>query len=216
MNLAFKALKIDTLWQPAGGDATGADQRHIKVKAEASGFHGGSFPKWELVHYEIPARGTLPPVQLHWHNGRNNLGTREQIENLLGRKLDWGDAGDKKWVDHAGIIIVGTKGKLHANGHNTVFTLLPADEWKDFKGPDPTLPRSRGHEAEWLDACKGGTAAWSNFAAYGSPLTQFVLLGNVATQVEGQLAYDPAAGTFIQNAAANALVKPDYREGWKL
>lgn len=215
-NLAFKSLKIASLWQPDSPATEKPAERIVRVKAEASAFHGGSFPKWERVHFEIPARGALPPLQVHWHNGRNNLGSREQIEDLIGRKLDWGDAGEKKWADHAGIVVVGTKGKLHANGHNTVFTLLPADQWKDFKGPEPTLSRSRGHEREWLDACKGGPPAWSNFTDYGSPLTQFMLLGNVATQVEGQLAYDTAAGKFIDNEAANALMKPEYREGWSL
>jgi hypothetical protein len=218
-NLAFKSLDIASLW-PRSSDANPGGrkpvERVVRVKAEASGFHGGTFPKWERVHFNVPARGALPPVEVQWHNGRNHLGSREQIEDLLGRKLDWGDAGEKKWADHAGIIIVGTKGKLHANGHNTVFTLLPADQWKEFKGPEPTLPRSRGHEREWVDACKGGAPAWSNFTDYGSLLTQFILLGNVATQVEGELAFDTANGKFIDNAAANALVQSEYRKGWSL
>jgi hypothetical protein len=216
VNLAFKALKIASLWEPGAAGSDAPANRIARVHSEASARHGGSFPKWERIHFLIPARGALPPVTVHWHNGRNNLGSRERIEDLLGRKLDWGDAGEKKWADHAGILLVGSKGKLHANGHNTIFTLLPQDQWKDFKGPDPTLPRSRGHEREWLEACKGGPPAWSNFTAYGSPLTQFVLLGNVASQVEGELRYDAATGRFLENDAANALVKPEYRRGWTL
>ena len=215
-NLAFKSLNIASLWHPDNATTQKPAEGIVRVKADASAFHPASFPKWERVTFEIPARGALPPVRILWHNGRNNLGSREQIEELIGRKLDWGDAGQKKWADHAGIVVVGSKGKIHANGHNTVFTLLPEDQWKDFKGPDRTLPRSPGHEREWLDACKGGAPAWSEFTGYGSPLTQFVLLGNVATQVEGQLAYDPRSGRFIDNEAANALVKSEYREGWSL
>jgi hypothetical protein len=216
VNLGFKALRLDSLWPDFGTPTAPPKEHNIKVKAQASAFHGGSFPKWELVHYDIPARGDLPPAQFHWHNGRDNLGSRERIEDLLGRKLDWGDAGEKKWADHAGLLVVGTKGKLHANGHNTIFTLLPEDQWKDFKGPAPTLTRSPGHEREWLNGCKGGPAAWSSFPAYGSRITQFVLLGNVATQVEGELSYDTSTGRFIDNEAANALVKPEYRNGWNL
>jgi hypothetical protein len=67
-----------------------------------------------------------------------------------------------------------------------------------------------------VDACKGGAPAWSNFTDYGSLLTQFILLGNVATQVEGELAFDTATGKFIDNAAANALVQSEYRKGWSL
>jgi hypothetical protein len=215
-NLGFKALKLVSLWHPGTTGADAPPERIVRVQSEVSERHGSSFPKWERVHFHIPARGALPPVVVHWHNGRNNLGSREQIEEHLGRKLDWGDAGEKKWKDHAGIVVVGSKGKIHATGHNMDFTLLPADQWRDFKGPEPVLPRTRGHEMEWLDACKGGKPAWSNFTDYGSPLTQFVLLGNVATQVEGELRFDAAAGKFLENDAANALVKPEYRTGWTL
>jgi hypothetical protein len=187
----------------------------VQVHAEVSGVLRATFPQWEKIHFSFPARDALPPASIHWHNGPAP-GSRALIEDLLKRKLDWGDAGEKKWKDHAGLIIVGTKGALHANGHNTVTTLLPEADWKDFKGPDKSLPRSNGHEREWLEACKGGPPAWSNFTDYGSPLTEFVLLGNVATQVEGRLDYDAAAGKFLNSEAANALVHREYRKGWEL
>lgn len=33
----------------------------------------------------------------------------------------------------------------------------------DFKKPEPTLKRVANHYRNWLDACKGGEAAGSNF-----------------------------------------------------
>ena len=110
----------------------------------------------------------------------------------MGKKLDWGDAGEKKWADHAGCLLVGTKGMLHSTGHNASFSLLPEADFKEFKYPDPILPRGRGHEQEWLDACKGGPAPMSSFE-YASRLTEFNLLGNVATQFDGQLEFDPSS-----------------------
>ena len=77
-------------------------------------------------------------------------------------------------------------------GTTRVLTLLPKEKFKDFQGPAPSLPRSRGHEKEWLDACQGGPAAMSNFD-YSGPLTEFVLLGNVATLFGKTIEYDPAA-----------------------
>lgn len=209
MNLAFKALRLDTLWSGGPGQ-----DRHVRVLAEVSETVHPTFPRWEKVRWEFPARGSFPPVTVHWHNGRVP-GSRPRIEDLLGRPLDWGDTGEKKWKDHAGLLLVGQRGRLHTNGHNTVFTLLPEADWKDFAGPEKTLPRSPGHEREWLDACRGGRPAWSNMAAYGAPLTEFVLLGNVATQVTGQVSYDPVAGRFDSDAA-NALMRGEYRKGWAL
>jgi hypothetical protein len=42
------------------------------------------------------------------------------------------------------------------------------------------VERSHGHERDWLLACRGGKPAWANFD-YSGPLTEFNMLGNVAT-----------------------------------
>jgi hypothetical protein len=42
------------------------------------------------------------------------------------------------------------------------------------------------------------------------------MLGNVATQVEGKLEFDPASCKIINNAEADALLRPEYRKGWSL
>ena len=158
----------------------------------------------------------LPPVTVHWYNGNGKApGPRAMIEEKLGRRLDWGDAGEKRWRDHAGCLVIGNKGMLHANGHNTEVTLLPEEKFKDFEDPPESLPRARGHENEWLDACKGGPAAMSNFD-YSVPLTEFGLLGNVATLHGQSLACDPLAMKVIDRDEANAALRRDYREGWSL
>ena len=207
-NLAFKALKLDALWQPEfKGD------KRVHLSAEISAKQDRTFPKWEVIRYDFPARENLPPVRINWYNGSTGPSSRSIIEDLLGRKLDWGDAGEKKWKDHAGILLVGSKGKLHANGHNTIFTLLPGNTAESRL--ERTLPRSPGHEVEWLNACKGGPAPMSNFN-YGGPLTEFVLLGNVATLHHGALEFDCSAGRFLGNTPANGAVKREYRKGWSL
>jgi hypothetical protein len=178
--------------------------------------HPHTFPQWEILHYRIPPRGELPEVTVNWYNGAGKAPQcREKIEGMLGYKLDWGDAGEKKWADHAGCLIAGTGGMIHSTGHNATFSLLPKDKFKDFQGPARTLPRSPGHEQEWLNACKGGPAAMSNFD-YGGPLAEFVLLGNVATLFGKTIEYDPAAAKVVNSAEANAALKREYREGWSL
>ena len=174
-----------------------------------------TFPKWDLIEFSAPRRRNQPAFTMIWCNGRAP-GGRERIEERLGRKLDWGDAGDKKWNDYAGLLIVGARGLLHSTGHNMTFSLLPEADFKDLLGPPRSLPRSPGHEREWLDAIRGGTPPCSNFVDYGSLLTEFLLLGNVATQCEGAIEYDPQAGVIVNNESAKRLCKAVYREGWKL
>jgi hypothetical protein len=213
MNLPFKALKLDSLWKRDA--STGADQL-VRLKAKVSGIHKETFPKWEIIHYDFPARGDMPPVRINWYNGSGQApGPRDMIEEMMGHRLDWGDAGEKKWRDHAGCLLVGTKGLLHSTGHNMSFSLLPKDKFKDFKGPSPSLPRSRGHEREWLDACKGGAPSMSNFD-YSGPLTEFVLLGNVATLFSHKIEFDPLALKIVNSAEANDALKREYRKGWSL
>lgn len=213
MNLPFKALKLDSLWK---ADTSISAKRSVQLQAEVSGIHKETFPKWEIIRYDFPARGDMPPVRINWYNGPGQApGPRDMIEEMMGRRLDWGDAGEKKWRDHAGCLLVGTKGMLHSTGHNMSFTLLPEDKFKDFKGPSPSLPRSRGHEREWLDACKGGPPAMSNFD-YAGPLTQFVLLGNVATLFGQRIEFDPQALKIVNITEANEALRREYRQGWSL
>jgi hypothetical protein len=213
MNIIFKGLRLDSLWADSADPGT---SRTIKLEVELSGVHQATFPKWEIIHYAIPARGDLPPVTVHWYNGGGRApGPREKIEQMMGRRLDWGDAGAKKWGDHAGCLLVGSKGMLHANAHNTVVTLLPKEKFEGFAGPAPSLPRSRGHEKEWLEACQGGAAALSNFD-YSGPLAEFVLLGNVATLFGKSIEYDPVAMQVIDLVETNAALEREYRAGWSL
>jgi hypothetical protein len=216
LNLAFKALRIDALWfpDPAAAEYRTID-RTIKVEAKVKEIVTRSFPKWEWLRWEIPARGKLPPVTVHWHNGRDPLAGRPQIEELLGRKLDWGDAGSKTYRDHGGLLVVGSKKSIQTNAHNADMKILPDITMKHMPEIEPVLPRSPGHEREWIQAIRGGDPAMSHFD-YGGPLTEFLLAGNIATQIDGELEYDPVNGEFLNNPKANALRHFDYRKGWTL
>lgn len=213
MNLPFKALRLDTLWNRQSGSSA---KQLIRLEPEVSGVHKHTFPKWEVIRYDFPARGDMPPVRINWYNGPGQApGPRDMIEQMMGRRLDWGDAGEKKWQDHAGCLLVGSKGMIHSTGHNMSFSLLPEEKFKDFEGPPRTLPRARGHEREWLDACRGGLAAMSNFD-YADPLAEFVLLGNVATLVGETIEFDPLEMKVVNNPQANAALEREYRHGWSL
>ncbi len=213
MNLPFKALRLDTLWDQQYDSSV---ENLVKLDPEVSGVHKHSLPKWEIIHYDFPARSDMPPVRINWYNGPGQApGPRKMIEQHLGRPLDWGDAGEKKWADHAGCLLIGNKGMIHSTGHNMSFTLLPEDKFKDFEGPPKMLPRARGHEREWLEACKGGPQAMSSFD-YAGRLAEFVLLGNVSTLVGKPIEFDPVAMKIVNNAEADRALRYEYRDGWLL
>ena len=207
-NLPFKAMQVDQLWQ-----ANTAGSAQIAVHVEMSELERVGFPSWSSIRYEIPSRGPLPACELQHHYGSET--GRQRIEAHLGRRLDWGDAGERKWKAHGGCLIVGTEGMLHATEHNSSFTLLPEDKFANFEGPPPTLPRSGSHEREFTLACKGGPPTMSHFG-YAAPLVEFLLLANIATFTGQSLEFDPLKCQITAPTEANALLRREYRTGWTL
>ena len=87
---------------------------------------------------------------------------------------------------------------------------------KEYKLPEKTLPRVKGHHYDWLQAIKNGTQAGSNFD-YGGPLTEIAQLGIIATKMLGQkLEWDSKNMRFTNCDQANQFINPPYRQGWML
>jgi len=114
-----------------------------------------------------------------------------------------------------GAIIVGEKGTLYLAHGPEPMQLLPEAHFADLKQPDPFLPRSPGHYNEWLDACRGGKPALSNFE-YAAKLSETVLLGNIACRVDQAIEWDPVAMKFPNCSEADEYLQRAYRKGWVL
>jgi hypothetical protein len=209
-NLPFKALKIDSLWY---ADPASNPPPRIRLHVEMSETERFGFPRWSSIRYEIPARGGLPPIELNHHYGAP--AGRKRVEDHIGRRLDWGDAGERKWKEHGGCLVVGTEGMIKSSEHNSSFTLLPEKKFAGFQGPPQTLPRSGSHEREFTAACKGGPKTMSNFD-YAGPLVEFLLLANVATLFGQTLEFDPLACKIVNHPEADAALRREYRKGWSL
>jgi hypothetical protein len=138
---------------------------------------------------------------------------RETIEPPLGHRLIAGGPGP--WHEHAGCLVVGSKGTIHSTGHNSTYTLMPEADFVDYQKPEPTLPRQGSHEREWLQACRGGPKAMSNFD-YGALLTEFLLLGNVATQFDRPIQFDPVTMQCLDDEEANNALGREHRAGWEI
>jgi hypothetical protein len=93
--------------------------------------------------------------------------------------------------------------------------LLPKEKFEGWTPPEPTLPKSPGHHQEWIDACKGGPPAMSNFS-YAGPLTETLLLGNVAMFAGHRIEWDGRRCRINNCDLADSLIRREYREGWRL
>ena len=156
-----------------------------------------SAPKSSVIRYQFPARGEAPPVSLTWYDGG---------------KLPECPAGiDKIPTKDGGTMYVGSKGTMVQQ-----FATWPqlAGE-KNFKGPSPTLPRSKNHFKEWTEAVKGGPAGGTNFD-YAGPLSEAVILGNVAVRLNKKIEWDAANLKATNAPEADKYLRREYRKGWEI
>ena len=165
------------------------------VEAKSSKVFVDTAPAWSVIRYRFPARGDLPPVTLTWYDGKK-LPPRELFEGETPR-------GN-------GSIIVGDKGKLYVPHYWGDGILLPKKEFAGFEAPEPTLPRSPGHYKEFITACKGGPAAMSSFD-YSGPLTEAVLLGNLAVRAGEKIVWDAKRLKAVGCPQADAFIRREYR-----
>jgi hypothetical protein len=121
-----------------------------------------------------------------------------------------------------GILFIGDEGTIMVSGAGGDPILIPEEKMRAYKKPPQTLPRSPGHYREWIDACKGGKPAGSNFDHAG-PLAEAVLLGNIALrrvlrdkQATEKLLWDGPNLRFKNMPDANQFIHKEYREGWTL
>lgn len=162
-----------------------------------------TYPSGSMVRYEFPARENMPPVTLTWYDG----GLRPMRIPELDEGMQMGSGGT---------LFIGDKGKILDD------KILPKSLRESYKTPIPYLPASPGHEEEWILACKGGVPAGSDFE-WAGPLTETVLLGNIALRRElkeklsGQaLNWDADKFGFPNLPEADKFLHYEYRKGWNL
>ena len=175
------------------------------VEAHSTEVNSETAPLASIVYYKFSVRENMPAVKLTWYDGGMMPPRPEELEE--GRRVG---------NENGGIIIVGDKGKIMASDENVQNPrLIPEAKMQAYKRPPKTLPRSIGHHKEWIEACKGGKAAESNFD-YSGPLTEVVLLGNLAIRAGKKLYWDGANMKVTNVPEANEYIQHEYRQGWTL
>jgi hypothetical protein len=174
------------------------------VSATSTKIMPESWPLASIVTWEFPAREGMPPVTVTWYDG--GLKPPRPVELEAGRELP---------AD--GILYVGDKGKMMHGGAGGVPRLIPEEKMKACTLPPKTLVRRSGIYGEWAEAAAGGEKPSEDWPACAAPLTELVLLGNVALRVGNKrLEYDAQNLRFTNDESATKLLKPEYRNGWTL
>ena len=166
------------------------------VEASSTKLNLETYPLGVIARYEFPARDDLPPVVLNWYDG----GLRAPRPKGIDPDVPINEP-----------LYIGEKGLLLGA------ELFPEPE-KNITGSLPRrLPLSPGHHKEWINACRGGPPAGSDFVNHSGLLTECCLLGNVAVRCPGtRLLWDGPNLKVTNHPAANQYLRREYRPGWNL
>jgi predicted dehydrogenase len=178
----------------------------ISVLAKTSGHNKESYPKSSKITYQFPASGKRGPVTMYWYDG----GKLPPTELFTGGKF--ADLVVDGKISDSGSLIIGDKDRLYTpgdygGGGRFIFT-------------DPTpvdFPESPGHFEEFIRAIKEGKPAMSNFPDYAGPLTETILLGNLAVWADGKkIEWDPRRLRAKNAPEVGIIVHPKYRSGYSV
>ncbi len=175
------------------------------VTAETADFGEETFPDWSIITYEFPARGAMPPVKLVWYDGGK----------LPKRPKDLGP--DRAFETRRGYLMYGDKGTIYdPNEKCEAPRIVPESKMRALASkPLPkTVPRVPGGDLfqEWINACKGGPKAGSNFD-YAGPLSETVLLGNLAILARGKRILWDSENLRVANAPElNKYIRRSHRK----
>ena len=199
---------------------------------EVEQMRGGSeerYPMGSRVRWDIPARADMPPVKVYWYEGLRQDASGSASGNLRTAKgddrnfpalmyelrkqfpdeeLDSGDSGTL-YVGEKGVIFTGTYGdKMH---------IVPYAKMQEAPQPPKTLPRPKGIFVDFLDAVRAGKKETSVSFDYGTRLTEFALLGNLAQHAGAgkKVMWDGPRMKVTNFKELNALVKRAPRRGWR-
>jgi len=183
-------------------------------------YYPESCPISSSVKLKFPMKNGKPDVKLYWMDG----GIRPERPDELG-------PDERMGGDDGGVIITGTKGKMMCDCYGANPTLLPTSKTKEINVPQTLARVPEGHYVQWVNACIAGfgKAETSSTFDYAGPLTETILMGNLALRSyitkssdgrsfpgRKKLLWDAENMKITNYDEANQYVKREYREGWKL
>ncbi|UCE48036.1 MAG: Gfo/Idh/MocA family oxidoreductase, partial [Phycisphaerales bacterium] len=103
------------------------------IQAEADNYdpkkHADTFPAGSVITFHFPAKGRRGPVKLLWHSGTRPIPRPADLE-------------PNRKVPPTGAIVIGTKGKIMHGSHGAGgVRIFPETRMKEYKRPEPTIPR---------------------------------------------------------------------------
>ncbi|MGD9854428.1 MAG: Gfo/Idh/MocA family protein [Planctomycetaceae bacterium] len=170
------------------------------VRAEGPEPLAESGPLWCIVHYEFPGtRHTTDLVRVAWYEAG-----RQPPRELFQAPADWPGSQNA-------VLFVGERGNLFV-GFPEMPELFPREAFADYQWPEL---EDHDHYTEWTSAIVGDGKTSCPFS-YSGPLTETVLLGNVAYRTGAMIEWDSPSLKAVGVPAAESFLRREYRPGWEI
>jgi len=190
------------------------------VEAEHSGHDGDSYPSWSRIKYDFPELDGRAAFKMSWYDG-GQLPDQELFGEVAAAIKSKAKDGEAKAFKPAssGVLIIGDKGTMYAAGDyaQSGIHIVGAEEL------DVEYPVSEGEggederqKREWFAGMHDPSKApISNFADYAGPLTETILLGNLAVYKGERVEWD-AKTLESGDPVLQRIVKPVIPEGYEV
>lgn len=117
----------------------------------------------------------------------------------------------KRWD----MILVGDEGMMLFKRSATDWIVTGGRRLRPFADVPKSISRVPSEDVEWMEACRGGPKPLSSFD-YAGPLTEMVLLGNLAVRLGKKIDWDANVLKAKNAPEADELIRREYRKGWSL
>jgi len=184
------------------------------------------FPQASTLAFKFPARGSMPPVELTWYDGQDNLpplpeNMGESVTDTDIPPPSRGVAGPVGRKRPPGKVIYGEGLTFKGGSHGSTLKIIGEDTAQAMASKLPKVPRSpSNHFANFLKAAKGEEKTRSNFAVAG-PLCQAMAIGIIAQHVNAKVEFDRKSKRITNHKAADQLLdgappRKDWEQYYKL
>ncbi|MHA8064312.1 Gfo/Idh/MocA family oxidoreductase [Aquirufa aurantiipilula] len=185
----------------------------------ADGHNPYFYPQSSTILFKFPERGNMPPVDITWYDGVNNIPPVPQGYGVTELDPNIPPASNGKIQPaklNPGKIIYSKDLTFKGGSHGSTLSIIPPEQAKDMASKLPEVPKSpSNHYANFLKACMGQEETRSPFAIAG-PLSQVFSLGCMAQKLNTKLIFDPKTKQITNNTLANSLLKGAApRKGWE-
>ena len=184
----------------------------------AKGHNDYFYPYSSTILFRFAARGNMPPVDVTWYDGLDNLPPLPEGfgKSELAANIPATNQGEYRDSDLNPGKIIYTKDLIFKGGsHGSTLSIIPEKRAKEMEGLLPEVPKSpSNHYVNFLRAIRGEEKTRSPFEINGV-LSQVFCLGVIAQRLNADLYFDTRLKQFTNNQFANAMLAGSLpRKGW--